>query len=549
MAIRRDRLSVSNRNLILSTLALSYIAKFVLYRYAVELNDGLNAWQTIGAYTILVGVSMLLACIGMYKGRIGASLLTMVVVDVWLFANIIYYKSNFLLLDWFVIQIADNMKGFEDSIESYLQWWYFLIPAISIVVGAFLIRYRSVLTTETIPAKRFLGIIGISFAIYMAGTCLGAYGNEKYAYDNEDKWVFEQDRMLLLKVHSPIGHMVTVVCDGIKDRIMHHKAIRPLNEQEKGVLSDIYTDSVEANVPQGHLVFVLVESLESWPFTVKDNRGVEVCEQLNRYMQTHNVLFCPRVTSQQKYGRSGDGQLITQTGMLPLSSGVTCMSHGDNVYPNLAHFYPDGVVLNPYAGVWNQHVTTYSYGFKRLRETSIFHKGTDSLMISWAREELEQATEPTCVLLLTLETHAPFRSARNSLDLGNSYPTLEAKYLQCVHQLDAQLGRFLAWADTTETMKDATIVITADHNHFPVRDGKGLCPLIICSPQITQSTFISEAYQMDIFPTVLHAIGQSNYAWHGFGIDLLDSTAQRTISVSQAYSLSDKMIRTNYFKK
>ena len=549
MVTKLDRLSVSNTNLILSTLALSYFAKFVLYRYAVELNEGLNTWQIIGAYTILVGVSMILACIGMYKGRIWASLLTMVIVDVWLFANIIYYKSNFLLLNWFVIQIADNMNGFEDSIESYLEWWYFLIPGISLVVGVFLIRYRSILKKETTTAKRFGGIIGVSFAIYMVGTCVGAYGNEKYTRDHEDDWVFEQDKMLLLKVHSPIAHLTMVVCDGIKDRILHYRAIRPLSEQEKGILSTIYTDSVEANEPQGHLVFILVESFESWPFTVKDNRGVEVCEHLNRYMQTHNVLFCPRVTSLQKYGRSGDGQLITQTGMLPLSSGVTCMSHGDNVYPNLAHFYADGVVLNPFAGVWNQHVTTFSYGFKRLRESGIFRKGSDSQIIAWAREELEQATEPMCVLALTIDTHAPFRSAGTSLDLGSKYPNIEAKYLQCVHQLDAQLGDFLAWADTTETMKDATIVITADHNHFPVRDGKGLCPLIIRSPQITQSIFIPEAYQMDVFPTVLHAIGQTNYAWHGFGIDLLDSTAQRTISVAQAYSLSDKMIRTNYFKK
>ena len=124
---------------------------------------------------------------------------------------------------------------------------------------------------------------------------------------------------------------------------------------------------------------------------------------------------------------------------------------------------------------------------------------------------------------------------------------MEENYLQCVHYMDKHVGRFLEWADTAAVMKDATIVITADHNHFPVKNGKGLCPLIIKSPAITEKTYIPQAFQMDIFPTVLHAIGQSDYKWKGFGIDLLNPEAKRSISPSQAYSLSDKMIRTNFF--
>jgi phosphoglycerol transferase MdoB-like AlkP superfamily enzyme len=111
-------------------------------------------------------------------------------------------------------------------------------------------------------------------------------------------------------------------------------------------------------------------------------------------------------------------------------------------------------------------------------------------------------------------------------------------------------------------MLNSTLVITADHNHFPVSSTRGTCPLIIASPAITKKIEIETAYQMDIFPTLLHAINQ-NYFWHGLGIDLLDLptsaplptthnpsahySSPRSITPHEASVLSDKLIRTNYF--
>jgi len=258
------------------------------------------------------------------------------------------------------------------------------------------------------------------------------------------------------------------------------------------------------------------------------------------------------------------------------------MSHGDNTYPNYAHFYPNSVILNPYQGVWNQRVTTRSYGYQRLREPKFFLHGNDSMVFQWTREELCTADTPTCVLAITINTHAPFKSVKPELTLPDSYAPAEQSYLQCVHYFDRQLGHFLSWTDTASIMLNSTFIITADHNHFPVTETRGKCPLIIASPAITQKIEIETAYQMDIFPTLLHAINQ-NYFWHGLGIDLLNlpssahsqtlgtqeqkpsstinpstpnpshlnlSTTRhspRPITPHEASVLSDKLIRTNYF--
>jgi hypothetical protein len=54
---------------------------------------------------------------------------------------------------------------------------------------------------------------------------------------------------------------------------------------------------------------------------------------------------------------------------------------------------------------------------------------------------------------------------------------------------------------------------------------------------------------MDIYPTCLSLLGVSDYRWKGFGINLLDKNAKRLISEKEAFVLSDKLIRNNYFSE
>ena len=55
---------------------------------------------------------------------------------------------------------------------------------------------------------------------------------------------------------------------------------------------------------------------------------------------------------------------------------------------------------------------------------------------------------------------------------------------------------------------------------------------------------------MDAFPTILHLIGCDHYYWKGFGVNLLDSVKRgdRMIVEQNAFELSDKIIRSNFFE-
>ena len=72
------------------------------------------------------------------------------------------------------------------------------------------------------------------------------------------------------------------------------------------------------------------------------------------------------------------------------------------------------------------------------------------------------------------------------------------------------------------------------------------------SPVVGKRVIVSDlCYQMDIFPTILHCIGIDDYYWKGFGVNVTDSVAlkNRVILEKDAYNISDKMIRADYFNR
>ena len=75
-------------------------------------------------------------------------------------------------------------------------------------------------------------------------------------------------------------------------------------------------------------------------------------------------------------------------------------------------------------------------------------------------------------------------------------------------------------------------------------------PLIIYSPQIQGNPhYNDDAYQMDVYPTYMSLLGVDDYRWNGLGKNLLDNNSKRLIQEKEAFVLSDKLIRNNYFSK
>ena len=140
-------------------------------------------------------------------------------------------------------------------------------------------------------------------------------------------------------------------------------------------------------------------------------------------------------------------------------------------------------------------------------------------------------------------------------------------YMECLYYTDSCFGIFWNGIKNSGLLKNTTIVVTGDHTVFKhnmlkdfskyasskgwtIPENQSFVPLIVYSPNISEKTQVTDTcYQMDIYPTIMHLIGCEDYYWKGFGVNLMDSIARyhRPVSEQEAYELSDKLIRSNYF--
>jgi phosphoglycerol transferase MdoB-like AlkP superfamily enzyme len=271
------------------------------------------------------------------------------------------------------------------------------------------------------------------------------------------------------------------------------------------------------------------------------------------------------VSAQVRHGVSGDGQMIVNTGLLPITDGAASFRFPHNTYPALSHLYKKtGLIAASSLSYWNQKFMSQSYGIKQ----NYVVKAVDDKHI--VEKYLEVKSQHDFLIVLTMSTHAPFNyCTQNVYQKTEGMPDEIYNYLNSVKYMDMQLAMLLKDIKENPITNSSTVVITADHSglsrdlrkqfeafskehNLGFSNISGHIPLLIYSPQIENKTIINDPiYQMDIYPTLLHLLGCDKYYWKGVGVNLLEQDAwvHRPISPNEAQVLSDKIIRANYFEK
>lgn len=514
-----------------------------------------------------------------------------VLLDTWMLANLIYVRANETFLNLDAIGMAGNMHGFWGSVETYFNKAYLLFYVITIVYALCLILLRN---KENRRLWRAFGItIAIGLLLHLAGH-INEYRNspsedsadatdKQFVQLNEnerDKHIdsFRSWRQFIpfrvvywhakaytdiwvegyIRDHSIVQYAAAVViyqiCRPHSERFDVEDICVPLwMYDEKG------GEQIE---PKTNLIIILVESLEDWVF---DNPGYDIAPNMSSLLHQDNVLYCHKLKSQVKQGTSGDGQMILNTGLLPTNVGAACMIYGDNEYPNFGHFYQSSYIFNPSAGAWNQKKATENYGYKELIQREDDRWEDDAVTFDNLNRAVAETRTNICAMAITIASHTPFKM----VDMHPSLENIQAnkylkQYMSCMHYTDSCMGRLIESIKTDPVLKHSTIVITGDHTIFKpamLREFRkqkseimvpeeAYVPLIIYSPNIEGNVEITDmCYQMDIYPTIMHLIGCEEYPWKGVGANLLDAEARnnRLISEEDAFGLSDKLIRSNWF--
>ena len=534
-----------------------------------------------------------------------------ILVDLWCTSNLIYYKTYNAFLTVPDILLIRNMDGAWSSIIVYFDIYMVIMLLMSVIWAALYFQFRK----YTVQRKWFVfaGSLIIIFILAYLNTYLNNnFFNKPKFCSNEDlqkeaqleaenyEWVYfaenhgRYDRRegVILNNNFPFYEIFfeatgvvsckvdyvqytrsqSILSDFIAINIYHIFNVKKpgkiisLSNNDIQSIKPFLSNDTSCPSPQSHLIVILVESFEDWPLHHSIENQV-VAPFLQTFKNNEHVLYCSKITSQALEGESGDGQMIINSGLLPIQNGVACMHYGDNIYPNFAHFYSNSCVINPFPQVWNQDTMSVRYSYSKKIEPE-HGQWEDAQILNESMNFIKEATIPSCMLAITISTHTPFNQVKNA-KIETNAPNILNRYMKCYNYTDSCISSFMGTVLSDSLLAQSTVVITGDHiifqpamltefadyakeNDLSIANGENYCPLIIYSPMIKENKQIDEVcYQMDIFPTILHLIGCENYYWKGFGVNLLDDNARqnRPVSEHEAYRLSDLMIRSDYFRQ
>lgn len=483
----------------------------------------------------------------------------------WLECNLLYSRTYFTAIPLSSYALAGNLGDFTASITDSLRWLdlIFILP----VAMAWRIAFAKPVGVgrrskfATLRGKLVYGGY-IAAATFLSAVTIAPYGGLHEAWEARANANYHVARV----------PMFTVAGSLINDAFT---ATRTLTPDDKTMVQQYLAESPElppinGNPGRDNMVFILCESLESWVIDL-ELEGKEITPNLNRLLRDTATLFAPKVLSQVGAGRSIDGQLLINAGLLPMLRGVYAMERVFNDYYTLPKAFKEmrdakSVLLTVDKTVtWNQGAVAASFGIdsiiardswindekvgsrKKLGDRSFARQIVDKLKAG----EIWADGEKMFLQIVTYSGHNPFvlPPALDNLKLTGSYPAVVKNYLTMAHYTDEAIGIIIDYIKSRPDYDRTLIFITGDHEGLAGDRAAATdeCKFVSRDPFVPFIAANSPAGgsidkvmgQIDIYPTLLQLAGLTGYTWHGLGQNILDPTFPGVAIGSQGAEIGD----------
>lgn len=325
-----------------------------------------------------------------------------------------------------------------------------------------------------------------------------------------------------------------------------------------------------------NLILIIVESLNA-DVIEKSINGIEITPVLNRLINEKGTVSNLNVITQVKDGGSSDGQMIYNTGLLPIKSGCTAYNFGSNEFPSLVKALKPAEsleIISEQGFVWNHFETSKQYGYDRLFDRIgegdgiSEHPGADALLFRKALHLCKDIAQPFLMEITTFSMHSPFldpdATTNKDIDMLKNISMQLANYYRMTNYFDTQLGYFINGLKENGLYDKSVIVIVSDHNVEISGNGNDYKNIVFMAVNSGKSERINRTVgQIDVFPTVLDIMGVDNKTWRGLGISMFDkgntsafdaygnrhgnSSDNIEMHQREAWEISDMIIRSNYF--
>ncbi|MCH5229357.1 MAG: LTA synthase family protein [Muribaculaceae bacterium] len=472
--------------------------------------------------------------------------------DALFIANLMYCYTYYDAIPLHSYTLIGNLRDFSASVTDAFKWRFILLPMVAI--GAFFIYmfHKNINRRLPNPIIFFLYVAVFGLALWISDFPRG--GSIKRM---KDMTGFASMAGSIPPIYSLAGFLIT-------DYHRSNDKLQPSDIEKvtewikyhDNLNKPYWNDTIRRNrkIPK-NIVLILCESLESWVLNT-EIEGKEITPNLNSLLADSTTFYAPNVVTQVGSGRSIDGQLLVNTGILPMKNQVYAYRAPLNKYFALPDaFKATGgksiLFTCDKAYVWNQVLVAEAFGvdtlvhgadFKIDEKVSGRRKVSDGSLMRQIKEKLENDNlwpegEKRMITAVTYSGHNPFKISDNlkNIHFDGDYPEIIVDYMTAANYTDASLAILIDYFKSRKDWEETMVIITGDHeglasdrkeaienkNSSTFVDPSQHTPLIILNSPIP-GKFEGQLGQADIYSTLLDLLNLEYYPWRGLGLSIFD---------------------------
>ncbi len=550
-----------------------------------------SCWES---YATAFVATLLLSVPYILTRHIAAGVLVMSVLDIWMVANLMYYRTYFSAIPLSSYMLAGNLADFLPSVTASLRWCDWLFP-VSTVVTVFLTFRIDCRQKITLRFRRRTYFVLLIFSCALLSINLSVRGGFIAIY-----------RALRSSAHQHASGPPLYTLFGTLYFDYAEELPELTEEQEREIHTWLSGRPPLVPVPdiecRDNCILILAESLESWVLNLTVENQ-EITPYLNKLLKEPSTLYAPHVLTQVNGGRSIDAQLLMLAGLLPLQTGAYSCRFPFNTYHTLPKAMKELKGARNYlltvdkTKTWNQGAVARSFGIDtiisypdfRMTETFGNRKRLgDKAFFAQCREKIEKgevwhSVENVFIQMVTYSGHSPFKMPESlkTVHFSNRVPEIMADYMTVAHYTDEAIGKFVEYLKNHPEYERTMVVITGDHEGLAdhrkelchTKAGKGIISEDEFTPFIVLNSPVPIHYlkvmgQIDIYPTLLNLLGLEKFRWSGIGQSILDPrkpgiaispkrkiegdtlhiSADELLRMQQSQVISDRIIRFDKLK-
>lgn len=605
MSLKFSDLSIACKKHSLSIKGVAFFLVLALYLTSLWWFEGVQTSTLSGRSLIAQGVkyfgdaAIIVFPFALLKPRFRWTVfIPIYIITLWVIGSIWYFRFWRELPGVSILFLVSNVG--DELFHSLIALWHsadFIFILLMIALNLLFALYQPVKSYQLEFKGKILVIVLTIFA-FCTGQSISTYVSYKYnnSINNRMTPIQATANRLFdpiftnasdLSTNGPIVHFFKSIEYALKVLTIR----KDLSETDKTLIEDfisstpvfhVIPDSIIRANKDKNVILILVESLNAEAIG-QEIDGYPIAPNLRNMIDSNGSISALNIVTQVRTGCSGDGQLITNTGLHPLSYFSVPKALGStNSFPALPKILGkenNVVIFTDDCTAWNERPTFSSYGFSPVYSCLDYPElikeyGGDGAMFNFASKIIPSLQEPFFLELLTASMHAPFIDSDIPDDKLPQLPNqgfednpVALDYLKMLNYFDHELGLFIDRLKSVGIYDDTMIVIASDHSQqLATNDPDSPTPmaLIIANCGITQKIDRTVG-QVDIFPTILNItgnVGPKNY--RGVGTSILcpelhsaltpfgpteDDDSVTTKRLTTALTVSELIHRTNYFAK